>query len=303
MRELKRGFRRRGGPAVPAVTGPVVVTQIVLYLLLGGGPLAAQIGEPAPARVMVLGTYHFANPGLDVAQYEVADVLTPAKQREIESVVNALARFCPTKVAIEALPSDAPHFDSLYHAFRRGTHSLDRDEREQLGFQLAHRFDHPRVHPIDYRGTFPFGPVMSYAETHEPSFIDWFEGMIAATEAEEGVLQRTATVGEILLHYNDPERIAAKHGDYVRTARVGVAAGYPGAAFLSAWYDRNIHIFANLSALIAPEDRVIVIFGEGHAGILRELIRAEPRMQLVEAGDYLREMAASDDQGLTRCLS
>ncbi|CAN5736878.1 hypothetical protein BH23GEM8_BH23GEM8_22260 [soil metagenome] len=49
--------------------------------------------EQSQAAVLVLGTFHFANPGLDVIQTEVADVLSASRQAEIRAVVAALARF------------------------------------------------------------------------------------------------------------------------------------------------------------------------------------------------------------------
>jgi hypothetical protein len=47
------------------------------------GAASAQAAAEEPAQVLVPGTCHFANPGLDVVQTEVPDVLTSAKQDEI----------------------------------------------------------------------------------------------------------------------------------------------------------------------------------------------------------------------------
>ena len=51
--------------------------------------------------VMILGTYHMANPGGDAVNFEADDVLAPKKQRELQQLVKPLARFRPTKIAIE----------------------------------------------------------------------------------------------------------------------------------------------------------------------------------------------------------
>ena len=55
--------------------------------------LLAQSPTPAPARiqVMVLGTYHFDNPGQDLHNMKVDSVLTPAKQAELADVASRLA--------------------------------------------------------------------------------------------------------------------------------------------------------------------------------------------------------------------
>ncbi|MBA2669384.1 MAG: hypothetical protein H0U67_03320 [Gemmatimonadetes bacterium] len=257
-------------------------------LFLSALPLASQSAPRAEkAQVLVLGTYHFANPGLDVVKTEVADVLTAAKQAEIRALVEEIARFRPTRVAVEHVPASADRLDSLYSAFRSGRYELGRDETEQLGFRLAARFEHERVHPIDVRGEFPFGPVMEYAAAKDTASLRLIQVEIARISAEDSRVQRELTVGEILRHINDPALLAHGHGIYVRVARVGAGDTYVGADLLSKWYDRNIRIAANIQQLARPGDRVLVIIGGGHAPILRDLIMADPELSLVDPLQYL----------------
>lgn len=236
---------------------------------------------------MVLGTYHFANPGLDVVKTEVADVLSPEKQAEIREVVEALARFRPTRIAVEAPPAAAPRLDSLYRAYRVGAHELSRNETQQLGFRLAARFDHPRVYPIDHPGEFPFSAVMEYAQTHDPALVQGIQGAIADITAAENRRQRDLSIGQNLRVRNEPKKLAEDHGFYLRIPRVGAGDTYVGADLVSKWYERNIHIFSNLQRIAGPGDRILVIIGSGHSPILRELITYAPGMVLVEARDYL----------------
>ena len=55
------------------------------FVALVGTNLLAEdsIPAPPPIQVMVLGTYHFGNPGLDLHNMKVESVLTPAKQAEL----------------------------------------------------------------------------------------------------------------------------------------------------------------------------------------------------------------------------
>lgn len=58
---------------------------------------------------------------------------------------------------------------------------------------------------------------------------------------------------------------------------------YPGAEAVSEWYGSNLHIFANLMRLIkSPEDRVLVIYGQGHAKLLRSFVEDSPDLQFVD---------------------
>lgn len=57
---------------------------------------------------------------------------------------------------------------------------------------------------------------------------------------------------------------------------------------MARWYQRNFRMFANLFAVIgSPRDRVLLIVGSGHCPILRELVQADPRLELIEPLDYL----------------
>jgi hypothetical protein len=259
-----------------------------IVALIVAEPLCAQAGGAGEnAQVLVLGTYHFASAGQNVVQTQVADVLMPTKQAEIRQVTEALELFRPTKIAIESLASSAARIDSLYQEYRLGSRGLSRGESEQLGFRLAATLGHETVHPIDYQNDFPFGAMMEYAQAHDAGFVTFVEEELARIEAESARHQREHTVGQILRLRNEPEQLKRDHGVYMRFAGVGAGDTYVGADVVASWYDRNIRIFATLQQLVEPGDRVLVIFGAGHALILRQLVAAHPDMALVDPLNYL----------------
>ncbi|MEO1485563.1 MAG: hypothetical protein AAFU57_07450, partial [Bacteroidota bacterium] len=54
------------------------------------------------AKVSVLGTFHFDNPGLDSYKHEFAfDVLTKKRQNELNNLLSALEEYNPTKIMVE----------------------------------------------------------------------------------------------------------------------------------------------------------------------------------------------------------
>ncbi len=271
--------------------------SIALALVVSASPLQAQTsdrptGFPATCgrgevEVLILGTYHFANPGLDVVQTEVADVLAPEKQSEIEAIADALARFRPTRIAVEAPLSYATTLDSVYRAYRAGAHTLTRNESQQLGFRLAARFDHARVHPIDHDGEFPWGPLMQYAGEHEPATVAWIQTLMAEITEELNRQQRELGIADMLRWHNDPAIMRGAHGMYVRMNQVGAADTYVGADLVAAWYERNIRIYSNIQELAEPGERVLVIIGSGHVPILRELAGYDAQIELMDALEYL----------------
>jgi hypothetical protein len=48
-------------------------------------------------QVMLVGTYHFANPGQDIHNVKAVDVLTAERLRELGNVIAALGKFAPTQ--------------------------------------------------------------------------------------------------------------------------------------------------------------------------------------------------------------
>jgi Family of unknown function (DUF5694) len=275
-------------PAMPRATRSSVFALVAVGVWCGAASAQQTRVPPASqARVMILGTYHFANPGLDVVKIETADILSPGKQAEVEAVVEALSAFRPTKIAVEVRAPSVARVDSLYAAYRAGRHSPGRSEVQQLGFRLAHRFAHPRLYGIDHEGDFPFEALMAYAQEHDPDFVAWAQAQLAAITAESNRQQRENTLTEILRSRNDPEAIAEGHGLYMVMGGVGAGDTYVGADLLAAWYERNIRTFADLRALAEPDERILVIFGAGHAAILRALVDSDPDLVLVEANDYL----------------
>lgn len=239
------------------------------------------------AKLLILGTYHFADPGLDYAQVAVADVLSEAKQREITAVLTTLATFQPTKIAVEAPYDQAEALNKLYAAYRADRHELTRNEIQQLGFRLAAQLNHEQIYPIDHPGSpIPFEAALAYAEAHHLEFLTKFQETIARWEAESNRHQQTLSVGEILRLVNSLEAIAENHQIYLDFTAVGATDTYIGAEVLAGWYDRNIRIFANLRQIAVPDDRILLIYGTGHLAILQELARSSSGFELVNTLDY-----------------
>ncbi|MGZ8364420.1 MAG: hypothetical protein ACXW3D_10455, partial [Caulobacteraceae bacterium] len=105
---------------------------VACLLAVSFGCLGAQAAEPV--RVMVVGTMHFSNPGADMHNVKVDDVLAPKRQAEIERVTAALLKFKPTIVATEWPEKIVAE---RYPKYADGTLAQSRNEMVQLGFRLG----------------------------------------------------------------------------------------------------------------------------------------------------------------------
>jgi hypothetical protein len=73
---------------------------------------------------------------------------------------------------------------------------------------------------------------------------------------------------------------------YFAVARFGEPFEYAGPDLLAAWYQRNIRIYHNIVALIdSPAEKILVIYGTGHLGWLRQDIADDTSVRLRKLGD------------------
>jgi Family of unknown function (DUF5694) len=252
---------------------------------LGSAPALA--AEPARAQVMLVATYHFSNPGQDLNNVKSVDVLAANRQREIDAVVNALARFGPTKVAVEW---PAKLVDERYPKYLDGTLPESRNEVVQLGFRLARERKLAAVLGLDVEGDFPFDAVTAWAGKNGRSAE--IDALMAAGKQEVeriSALQDKTTIGGVLRDFNTDEAIGRNHAFYPRLLTMGAGAEQPGVKLLAAWYERNLAICARLLQQLKPADRVVAFYGQGHIYLLRQCLREQPTVQLVDPLDYLAE--------------
>jgi hypothetical protein len=247
-----------------------------------------------PVRVLVLGTYHFGNPGQDLHNMKVDDVRTPAKQAELADVATRLTRFNPTKIAVEALSDRPDLITKKFDEFNAETLTKDPDERAQIAFRLAQKLGHKAVYGIDEQSDkidyFPFDKVQEYAKAHgETALLEKFHAQVEEMLKKDEAAQKTTPVREMLARMNEPKRIESDHSDfYYALLRLGDTRTQPGADLNGGWYLRNAKIFSKLTQIVKAGDRVIVMFGGGHSYWLRHFARSTPGFVLVEPNDYLR---------------
>jgi uncharacterized protein YjgD (DUF1641 family) len=261
----------------------------ILGLILLFACVAAAQEEQNKARVMILGVYHFHNPNADMIKTDYPDHLSEKKQREIAEVLDLLAEFKPTKILVEV----APENESVQNDFQnylKGEYKLTANEIYQLGFRLAKRLGHKQIYLADNRMGMDFNSVMAAAqETKNTEFLEAFQKAMAEIVQMQ---QRHAqiSVREALSELNEPELQNRTRDYYLQLNRVRSRDKFVGADVLAGWYQRNFRILTNImQAIESPQDRVLVIFGQSHAPYLREGIKSDPDLQLVEPNDFLRK--------------
>ena len=258
----------------------------------------AQAAEsPKPIEVMVLGSYHFDNPGLDLNNPKTDDVLKPQRQRELETLAAAVAEFRPTKIMVERVVKTGDLIDPRYAQFSPADLAKNRDERVQIAYRVAHRLGHKTVYGIDEQPTagepdyFPFGKVIAWAEANgAKARLDTLMAKGAALAKRVEDLQ-SETIPAALAEINRPETTANDQTFYYEVLGFGDTEQQPGADLNAMWYLRNAKIFAKLQKAAAPGDRVLVVYGSGHNYWLRHFAETTPGYRNVDPVPYLRKAA------------
>lgn len=260
--------------------------------------------RPEPvAEVLILGTYHFANPGRDAYNARADNMLSERRQAEIAELLDGLAAFEPTMVAVEAGREST--VNDRYAAWRAGEAELTANERQQIGFRMAGRMGLDRVAPVDADHRFMAYEDLALAYQEQAAGEDARDPHLAGIEAAMNALGRGFTgetearqaahsVGEVLAWMNTDAALDANEDFYLayqirRWEPDGSAAG---AHTVGNWYTRNILILSNLLYELEGREgeRVLLVVGQGHAAILRHLVEQSPLLTLVDPLDYLPDV-------------
>jgi uncharacterized protein DUF5694 len=263
-----------------------------LYLTVGLLAISTTSSGQSSARpeILVLGTYHMANPGHDIYNMQVDDVQSPKRQQEIAQLIEVLKGFRPTKIAIEA-EVGSKRVQREYADYLTGKYALTNNEIDQIGYRLAKELGHRAVYAVDVDGDFPMLRVINYAKANGRT--EKFDAIGARTavrvKAQDAFL-RSHTVLETLQYMNSDSTVTRDVAEYFAMVPFGEPWEYAGPDLLASWYQRNIRIYRNIVALAeSPSDRILVIYGAGHLGWLRQDVANDATVTLKKLSELSAE--------------
>ncbi len=244
--------------------------------------------------VMILGTYHMDNPEADAVNFEADDVLTAKRQRELQQLIEQLARFNPTKIAVEADTSLDAEVNTEYQNYLNSAYQPGRSEGDQVSFPLARKMQHPKIYCVDWfqkADEEETVDVEVFAKTHNQSgLLEKADAMVQAMAQEPLTtlteIQKTGSVIDMLRFLNREETLRVLHEintlPQFTLAQIGVADQYVGLDSLLGWYERNLKIFVNLTRITeSDDDRVLLMIGAGHVFLVQQFLE--------DSGDYIVE--------------
>ncbi|NNE65891.1 MAG: hypothetical protein HKN33_04935 [Pyrinomonadaceae bacterium] len=276
----------------------VFVSFVLLLSAVAGN---AQLKEKLPPaqcadkdsriQVLMVGRYHMSNPGLDRFNLKADNVLAEKRQKEIRALANRLAGFKATKVAVEAPWNDKPTMER-WQGYLDGKRDLRKSEEEQIGFRLAKMMGHKTIYGIDVKGNLDdgeLGPVIGSNPKYQKKMGE-LDKLGKEVIKQMGKWLAEGTISDMLYQMNRPVMLEQAHWPYVWVfAPMVKDDNYAGADMVATWYQRNLRIFANLSRISEPGDRVFVVYGQGHIPILKDLVESSPEFCYTDPLPFLKE--------------
>lgn len=261
---------------------------VLLLALCFVSSIAAQENKQTKPVVMIVGTYHMSNPGRDVSNVKADDVLAEKRQREIAEFVALIKKFKPTRIAVEE-PTTNDKLNGRYARYLKGDYALTANETDQIGFRLAKELGHQKIYTIDWQGRFDVDKVLASAAANNQTVVsDGIMNKFKSFGTTFAELMKTATITELFRYLNDEKRIDEAHRPYLTGVRVGKDADYAGADLATEWYERNLKIYANITRIAdAPNDRVLVLIGNGHLKLLQQFVMDSGEYDLERLNKYL----------------
>ena len=243
-----------------------------------GFPRSCKASE---VQVMLLGTFHFEGSARDDHSAAAFDWRTRKGQADLDTVVARIARWSPQQVAVERVLSDSAAVATEFASYTtRDSANTTGDEVAQLAFRLARSLKQTMVYPIDYQipiGNDSIGALLARRSDLRQR-ADSVGQLIAAEQATSDRAAAAMSLVERLRAVNSDSALhAGNSGSMFYYLAAGEGANRGGPQLLARWYERNFQIAHNLTRVIRPGTRrVLVLVGSGHVPPLRNILDESP---------------------------
>jgi len=243
-------------------------------------------------KVLVVGSFHFDYPNMDAHKIEKkdqVDVLSPETAKEVTELVNYIKKFKPNKIAIEAWPNW--NANEKLKEYSEGKLRDKRDERYQLAMRIANELKINELFSIDAESVWNdlqnhFGKTDStffnnlskdYDFKSDDPISKQFTNFYKSSEPKN-----FKSLLDTFTYMNSKESHQYGYGAYL--SGDFKLREFDGADMLALyWYSRNLRMFRNIQNIPHnSEDRILVIAGNGHAAVLRQLFTSSAEYEFIE---------------------
>lgn len=283
------------------------MNKLYTHFLLTLSLMSASLVIQAQTQALLIGTFHFHNPGGDVVKQKTFDVMSAASQSELENIADKIGKFHPDKIFVEWDYKDQKGLDSLYQLYLNGTYDTfvevkykgtkrynfyKKNEIMQLGFRAAKKAGLKQVNAVDYPMNIPFDTVMKVVNASgQTSLMNEINKTIAeqAKITNEKISKLTLT--DLIKDNNTAAYRTMNNGLYIKYFnRAGLQDNFVGADGVTTWYKRNLYMYSLIQKAIGPNDqRIMILLGSGHVSMIKKFIDDEQIFKVVELEELLKK--------------
>ena len=256
-------------------------------------------------QILLIGTFHFNNPGADAVKLDDFDVTTVAAQQELEKIASQIKKFNPNQIFVEWEYNDQQKLDSLYQLYQHNQYSnyvnqkykntgaydlYAKNEIFQLAFRAAKKSGIKQVKGIDYPLPMPFDTVMNaIKEAKQDNIMSEISSYISTLERESNLNRKTMGLTSLLLDLNTESSRKRNSSFYLKALnRAGKIDNFAGVFSVSEWYKRNLYMYSLVQKQIeAADQRAVILLGAGHVAIIKNLIEEEGVYEVIELKDVM----------------
>ncbi|MRX41084.1 hypothetical protein GJU43_17500 [Flavobacterium sp. LC2016-23] len=262
---------------------------LLLVLFIAFHSLSAQSKKK---QILLLGTFHFENPGHDVAKVNTFNVMSDKSQKELENITNKIKKFSPDKIFVEWNYERQAKLDQFYASNADSLLHKDADEIVQVALRSAKKLGHKKLFGIDYNNAdFPYDSlVKGMKEANQLDLIKKNQEIMKQYETDQNQKIAKYSLTELLLDINTRKSNEHNISWYLETAiKGGKTDNFIGAYLVSEWYRRNLYMYALIQKLTeSQDDKIMVLLGAGHTAMLREFVTHDPNFEIIELATVLK---------------
>ncbi|HEX6575109.1 MAG TPA: DUF5694 domain-containing protein [Gemmatimonadaceae bacterium] len=248
---------------------------------------------PGEVEVMLLGTFHFEGSATDAVSGAPVDMLGAEKQAQLEQLADRLAKWAPQQIAVEYPATTADTVTARYSRYvASGGQTRSSNEVVQVGYRLARKLGHSNVYPVDYRMNIGNDSISALL-ARRPDLQRLSDSLTTVLKAESAAREKAESIMSLTERLRQQNTDSALHAgnswSMFHFLLAGEGNNRGGPKLLASWYERNIQIIHNLTRVLRPETRrVLMIMGSGHVPALRNILDESPMFCPVSPLPYLR---------------
>ena len=280
----------------------LLLISIALYNCDGTKPQTNDVNvPPAQKQVLLIGTFHYNNPGADVAKTKSFDIMNKDAQNELEHIAQRIKEYNPTKIFVEWPFDEQKELDSLYHRYQQNQYfsndSLSdfylKNEIFQLAFRIARKNNIEQLYGIDYSTSFPFEEVLAaIGEANQTELMSEIQDGIAKFTVDfDNKIEEGASLAELTYYLNTAEM--RKFSNYFHNTLMLLAGdtdNFSGPLLTSEWYKRNLYMWSLVQKQTwETDERIMILVGASHAAMFELFINENDDWDIMELHQIMEE--------------